>query len=80
MDRPFLEAALIGFQYRLGEMTLKVKELKQRVGGPAAPDVAAPTRRRRKRKPMSTAARKRLALATKKRWAVAKKAGKNRLG
>jgi len=80
VDRSFLEAALIGFGYRLADITLKISELKQRLGGPAAPDGAAPTRRRRKRKPMSVAARKRLALSAKRRWAAAKKAGKNRLG
>ena len=80
LDRSFLEAALVGFGHKLSEITLKINEIKQRLGGPAPPDVAAPGRRRRKRKPMSAAARKRLALSAKKRWAVAKKAGKNRLG
>jgi hypothetical protein len=80
VDRSFLEAALVGFGHRLSEITLKIKEIKQRLGGPAVPDDAAPTRRRRKRKPMSASARNRLALSAKKRWAAAKKAGKNRLG
>jgi hypothetical protein len=80
VDRSLLEAALIGFGHRLREITLKIGELKQRLGGHATPDGSAPRRRRRKRKPMSATARKRLALAAKKRWAAAKKAGKNRLG
>jgi hypothetical protein len=78
-DKSLLEAALIGFGQRLGEITLRINEIKQRLGGRAASD-GAPTRRRGKRKPMGAAARKRLALAAKKRWAAAKKAGKNRLG
>jgi hypothetical protein len=80
VDRSLLEAALIGLGQRLGEITLKINEIKRRLGGPTTPHGAAPTRRRRKRKPMSAAARERLALAAKKRWAAAKKAGKNRLG
>jgi hypothetical protein len=65
----------------LGEIALKISEIKRRLGAPTTPDRTVPTRRRRKkRKPMSAAARKRLALAAKKRWAAAKKAGRNRLG
>jgi hypothetical protein len=79
-NRSLLEAALVGFDHRLREITLKIVEIKRRLGAPATPDGAAPRRRRRKRKPLSAAARKRLALAAKKRWAAAKKAGRNRLG
>jgi hypothetical protein len=80
VNRSFLEAALVGYRHRLGEITLKISELKHKLGGPATADAAAPERRRRKRRRMSAAARKRLALSAKKRWAAAKKAGKNRLG
>src|SRR5258708_7930088 len=52
VDRSFLEAALVGFRHRLGEITLTIDELKRRLGGPAASADAAPTRQRRKRKAM----------------------------
>ena len=71
---------LVGFRHRLSEIVLKINDIKQRLGGAAVPDGAATTRRRRKRRRMSAAARKRMALSAKKRWAAAKKAGKNRFG
>jgi hypothetical protein len=80
MDRSFLEAALVGFRHRLSEITLKKSEIKQRLGGPTAPDVAAPMRRRRKRKPMSASARKKIAAAQRKRWAAVKVKGTAKAG
>lgn len=49
------------------------------VTGPTTPTAHRRAQERSGRSPMSAAARKRLSLATKKRWAAAKKAGKAKL-
>lgn len=70
-DVELLEAALIGFQHRRNEVEQKIAELRHQVGGhPAssAPTPAASTKGRR----LSAAARQRIALAQKKRWATYK--------
>jgi len=80
-DSEFLAAALIGYQQRRREIDGKIVELRQQLGGSwasvlaAAAKRAAPAARR-----MSTAGRKRIAEATKKRWAAFRRAKKAQSG
>ena len=64
-----LEAALRGFEHTLGEVTAKISEIKQALGGSHAADgrKSGPQRRH-----MSVAARARIAAAQRKRWAAQK--------
>jgi hypothetical protein len=69
-DHTLLEAALIGYQHQAAQLAEKIAEIRRQLGGKSpsvAPKaaVAAPAKRRS----MSTAARKRIAAAQKKRWA-----------
>ena len=77
-DSEFLAAALIGYQQRRREIDGKIVELRQQLGGSWASvlaDSSDGTRPARKRT-MSAAGRKRIAEATKKRWAAFRKAKK----
>jgi hypothetical protein len=67
MDRSILEAALVGLGHTLGDVTAKISEIKRMLGR----DGGAQTQRTRK--PLSTAARARIAAAQRKRWAASKK-------
>ncbi len=74
-DTEVLEAALIGFQHLRDQVDEKIAALRSQIGAPAAlrqalshkTEGSAP-----KKRTMSAAARKRIALAQKKRWAVYK--------
>lgn len=73
-DPEILGAALIGLQYRLGEIDQMIADLRARVGSKsitrgvtASSASAEPARRKRN---LSPAARKRIAEAQKKRWAA----------
>jgi hypothetical protein len=66
MDRSILEAALVGLGHTLGEVTAKISEIKRMLGR----DGAHP---QRTRKPLSAAARGRIAAAQRKRWAASKR-------
>jgi len=66
MDRSILEAALVGFGHTLGEVTAKISEIKRMLGGDGAQS-------QHTRKPLSAAARARIAAAQRKRWAASKK-------
>ena len=69
-DPELLQAALIGLQHKLSEIERHIAELRGQLGGqPAA--VPAPEPGVKKRT-MSAAARRRIALAQKKRWAAYK--------
>jgi hypothetical protein len=61
-----MEAALIGLQQKQTEVEARIAELKRRLGHQPAEAPPAPVRKRRR---LSAAARKRIADATKKRWA-----------
>jgi len=71
-DPEFLQAALIGLQHTLGALEVRIAELRSHLGGKpvaakaavGAPESAA------KKHTMSAAARKRIGLAQKKRWAA----------
>ena len=70
IDRSLLEAALVGFSHKLGDVTLKIAEIKRMLGVRQA---AKPSRTQGKRKPLSAAARARIGAAQKARWAAQKK-------
>jgi len=81
LDRPTLEAALVGYQRQLEEIESKISELRRRLGNspgsnarPAAAPAAAGRRRRKHR--MSPEGRARIAAAQRARWARFKKAAK----
>ena len=80
-DTETLEMALVGFEQKKVEIEEKIRHIKgllagspvsspKKASGPKAKDAAAPTRKKRT---LSAAARKRIALAQKKRWAEHRK-------
>ena len=80
VDKSILEAALIGLEQQKAEIEAKTAEIRRRLRGlgsvaSVASEAAAPARAKRV---LSPAARKRIADATRKRWAAyrAAKAGK----
>src|SRR5271157_152864 len=75
LDSETLQAALVGYQHQLEQIEAKMADLRSKLKGEAAaaPAKAAPEARGGKR-PLSTAARKRIARAQRKRWAEYHKA------
>ena len=75
-DTELLEAALIGFQHKRDQVERKIADLRSQIGGhPAsgpAPAAAADGASAPKKRTMSAAARRRIALAQKNRWAAYK--------
>jgi hypothetical protein len=85
MDPALLQAALDGFEQRLKEVNEKIVAVRRMMRSPGRPASAAPAAPARRRRPMSAAARKRIADAQKRRWAAfhsrsAKKAAGRRRG
>ena len=85
VDRTILEAALVGLDHQKSEIDAKVNEIRRRLRSLApakAPAAAAAAVKPRKKRVLSPAARKRIADATKKRWAEyrAKKAAAAKKG
>lgn len=73
-----LSAALEGLQLQKNRIEQQIREVQALLGrrsGPAAAE-ASPAKTRRKRRPLSQAARKRISIAQKKRWADFRKKGK----
>ena len=71
VDNSILEAALIGLEQQKAQIDAKMAEIRRRIrtgGGAAISESAAPGRRAKR--VLSPAARKRIADATKKRWAL----------
>ena len=70
LNHELLNAALIGFEKQKADLSARIAELKQMLGGgskePAA-KAAAPARKRRK---LSAAGRKAISEAAKRRWAL----------
>src|SRR6185369_14440739 len=66
-DYSLLEAALIGYQHQRELLSVKIAEIQHQLGS-AAPAGSDDTKKR----VMSVAARKRISLAQRKRWAVTK--------
>jgi hypothetical protein len=79
-----LSHALIGYEERKAEITATIARIRATLDGKAAinstPSPELTPTPRRKRGKMSPAARKRMALMMKQRWAKAKKVGRKRLG
>lgn len=74
-DIELLEAALIGFQHRRDQVEEKIAELRSRIAGTASPksgSVSGAGSSAPKKRTMSASARRRIALAQKKRWAAYK--------
>jgi len=68
LNTELLEAALIGFQHKRTELEQKIAELRSHVeGGPTSGQAPAV-----KKHTLSSAARRRIAVAQKKRWADVK--------
>ena len=70
LNDEILNAALIGFEKRKADVSARIAELKQMLGGGAkepAAKAAAPARKRRK---LSAAGRKAISEAAKRRWAL----------
>ncbi|HLY18853.1 MAG TPA: hypothetical protein VKR61_16595 [Bryobacteraceae bacterium] len=72
-DPELLHAALIGLQHKLGEIDQQIADLRRRLGAQPAHQAPVPAAKAGGRKrTMSPAARRRIALAQKKRWAAYK--------
>jgi hypothetical protein len=75
-DTELLEAALIGFQHKRDQLEQKIADLRSQIGGNSAsgpaPAAATPGASATKKRTMSASARKRIALAQRKRWAAYK--------
>lgn len=74
-DPDILHAALIGLQHTLATLEQRMADLRSQLGGqPASRKAAAAPESGAKQRTMSAAARKRIGLAQKKRWAAYKAA------
>ena len=76
-DTSLLEAALVGYQSQLADITARIADIQKRLGGRRAAHAAAPTpsdTRSNKKHRISAEGRARIAAAQRKRWAAAKKA------
>jgi hypothetical protein len=69
LNDEILNAALIGFEKQKADLSARIAELKQMLGGAKEPAAkgAAPARKRRK---LSAAGRKAISEAAKRRWAL----------
>jgi hypothetical protein len=77
-DTDLLKHALIGLEHRKEEINQAIARLRSVLDGAGpAHTMPAPAPKRRT---MTAAGRRRLALSMKRRWAKAKKAGRKRLG
>jgi hypothetical protein len=68
-DTSFLEAALLGYQSRRAEILTAMADIERQLGGQASAPITEKAGRR-KRQPLSAAARRRMAVAQRKRWAA----------
>ena len=72
-DTELLEAALIGFQHQRDEVVRKIADLRSRIGGNSGSgSTGSATGSAAAGRTLSPAARRRIALAQKKRWAAYK--------
>jgi hypothetical protein len=74
-DDDLLQAAIVGYQHQLAEITAKIADVQRRLGGKATNGVAATPRSaaRPKVHRISAEGRARIAAAQRKRWAAQKK-------
>ena len=69
-DNSTLEMALVGYRAQHAEITGKMAEIRKRLGTAAPSGGGGGATATGKRKPLSAAAKKRIALAQRKRWAA----------
>jgi len=69
-DTSLLSAALIGYQQKRAEIDKAIADLTVRLDGKHSATADTNSNPVRQRKPFSAAARKRMAAAQKKRWAI----------
>jgi len=78
VDKSILEAALLGLEQQKAEIDAKTAEIRRRLRGlstgAAVKSEAAPAPAGRAKRVLSPAARKRIAAATRKRWAAYREA------
>lgn len=74
-DTLFLHAALEGLELQKQRIEEQIRQVKSRLGNRAASTEPAVKKSASKRKPLSPAARKRIATAQKKRWEAFRKSG-----
>jgi hypothetical protein len=72
IDAELLQAALAGFEHRRTEIEQKMADLRRRIDGGGRAAAPVPTPATHKKRTMSAAGRRRIALAQKKRWALLK--------
>jgi hypothetical protein len=72
-DPVMLQMALVGYQHEREKIDAKISELQARLKGQPAPVKSAAVKSKGGKRVMSAAARKRIALAQKKRWAEHRK-------
>jgi hypothetical protein len=75
-DLALLQAALVGFQSEREKVLSAIADLEARLGQTHRGTAATPKTTHHRRRPLSSAARKRIAAAQRKRWADWKKAKK----
>ncbi|SPF40250.1 conserved hypothetical protein [Candidatus Sulfopaludibacter sp. SbA4] len=66
LDRSLLNAALAGYQHQIDQLDAKMADIRRQLGATQEP-VPAPARKKRV---MGAAARRKIAAAQRKRWAV----------
>lgn len=69
-DTSLLHAALVGYQNQLTEIDRAMADIRKRLGGRVNGTSAHAPARKTGRRPLSPAARKRIAEAQRKRWAA----------
>jgi hypothetical protein len=75
-DRALLDAALVGYQHQFDQLDAKMADIRRELGAtPEHEPVAAPVQKKRV---MSAAARRKIAAAQRKRWAVFQESKKAR--
>ena len=70
VDKSILEAALIGLEQQRAEIDAKAAEIRRRLRGAAGSTTTEAVPTGRAKRVLSPAARKRIAAATRKRWAA----------
>ncbi len=76
MDSATLQAALAGYQQRLGQIDESMADLRRRIGKSGRPESPVASGPSPRRNTMSAEGRARIAAAQKARWAKAKKLAK----
>jgi len=70
LNRNIIEAAIVGFEHQKTQIDAQIGELRAMLSGDgSAPTAATPEAPARKRRKMSAAARRKVSLAQKARWA-----------